>query len=309
VTETIAGATPDAVGQAAETAIPDIEAATRGVATAAAKAADPEPLAEVESKVGLDSAGSAVRQAAGAVSPTSSSVNSVLAAGEPLLGVIDLVGRSEMLDPLLSDGVQPFLPLLTDAVQPLGALQPLEALRTLRRSLPVVELPAMELPAPLVGLGSGTAGRSIPGVVPLAERPIPSAPEHGGPAPLTAGGAPLADARPALLPDPPARKLLGTAGAANGVPSPGILGSVPPAGDRELLRPTPGSPGEGPLPYQRPPSEAPAVGSGFGGSIFIPLVALLALLALAPPASLRRRRSVPDCQAPTPFVCALECPG
>jgi hypothetical protein len=58
-----------------------------------------------------------------------------------------------------------------------------------------------------------------------------------------------------------------------------------------------------------PPLRAPGVGPTSGGSNFVPLVALLALLALAPPASLRRRRSVPDCQAPTPFVCALECPG
>ena len=49
--------------------------------------------------------------------------------------------------------------------------------------------------------------------------------------------------------------------------------------------------------------------SGSGATIFIPIAALLALLALASPAILRRLREPPDFPAPTPFVCALERPG
>jgi hypothetical protein len=59
--------------------------------------------------------------------------------------------------------------------------------------------------------------------------------------------------------------------------------------------PAPGSPG--------------AIAPGSGGSIFVPLAALLALLALATPAILRRPGRVPGFRRPTPFVCALERPG
>ena len=49
--------------------------------------------------------------------------------------------------------------------------------------------------------------------------------------------------------------------------------------------------------------------TGSGATIFVPIAALLALLALASPAILRRLREPPDLPAPTPFVCALERPG
>ncbi|HEX7294016.1 MAG TPA: hypothetical protein VF259_05690 [Solirubrobacterales bacterium] len=59
-----------------------------------------------------------------------------------------------------------------------------------------------------------------------------------------------------------------------------------------------------------PPSSTIGLGaSGSGASFFVPIAALLALLALASPAILRRLREPPDFPAPTPFVCALERPG
>jgi hypothetical protein len=61
-----------------------------------------------------------------------------------------------------------------------------------------------------------------------------------------------------------------------------------------------------PIP-ESPGSAAP--GPGSNGSFFVPLAALLALLALVAPATFRRLREVPDLPAPTPFVCALERPG
>jgi len=64
--------------------------------------------------------------------------------------------------------------------------------------------------------------------------------------------------------------------------------------------------GNAPTPFPDSPSMA---ASGSGGSIFVPIAPLLALLALAAPAILRRLREVPDFAAPTPFVCALERPG
>ena len=59
--------------------------------------------------------------------------------------------------------------------------------------------------------------------------------------------------------------------------------------------PAPGSPG--------------AIAPGSGSPIFVPLAALLALLALVAPAILRRLGEVPGFRPPTPFACALERPG
>jgi hypothetical protein len=61
-----------------------------------------------------------------------------------------------------------------------------------------------------------------------------------------------------------------------------------------------------PIP-ESPGSAAPGLGSS--GSFFVPIAALLALLALVAPATFRRLREVPNLPAPTPFVCALERPG
>jgi len=69
-------------------------------------------------------------------------------------------------------------------------------------------------------------------------------------------------------------------------------------------RPTDSSPGAAP-PTFTPPSTV----SGTGGSFFAPIVALLALLALAAPATLRRCLRAPDALAPSHLACALERPG
>ncbi len=65
------------------------------------------------------------------------------------------------------------------------------------------------------------------------------------------------------------------------------------------------APLDGPAPA--PGSSAAAAGST--GSFFVPLAALLALLALVAPATLRRLGEVPASRPPVPFVCALERPG
>jgi hypothetical protein len=64
-------------------------------------------------------------------------------------------------------------------------------------------------------------------------------------------------------------------------------------------------------PSDRPaaPSQSLGASAGSGSSFFVPLAALLALLALAAPATFRRLREVPAFRPPTPFVCALERPG
>lgn len=66
--------------------------------------------------------------------------------------------------------------------------------------------------------------------------------------------------------------------------------------------------GNQPIPV--PSLPAPQVGaSGAAPSSFIPIVVLLALLALAAPAIRRRPWEGPVCSPPVPFVCALERPG
>jgi hypothetical protein len=65
-----------------------------------------------------------------------------------------------------------------------------------------------------------------------------------------------------------------------------------------------------PLDMPLPSPDSPgAATSGSGTTFFVPLAALLALLALVAPATLRRLREVPGFPAPIPFVCALERPG
>lgn len=65
--------------------------------------------------------------------------------------------------------------------------------------------------------------------------------------------------------------------------------------------------GNGPKRWPGSPQSA-ASGPGTGSS-FVPIAALLALLALAAPAIFRRLGGLADFRAPTPFVCALERPG
>jgi len=69
-----------------------------------------------------------------------------------------------------------------------------------------------------------------------------------------------------------------------------------------------GSPAPPEIPLPAPESPG-AVASGSGGQIFVPLAALLALLALVAPAVLRKLGEAPEFRPPTPFACALERPG
>jgi hypothetical protein len=98
--------------------------------------------------------------------------------------------------------------------------------------------------------------------------------------------------------------------AASGEETPPALGgvadvSLAEAGERSERPPPPDRDGLS----QSPQLPSPLTASGLGGSSFVPLAALLALLALAASATLRRLGKVPDCRPPTPFVCALERPG
>jgi len=84
------------------------------------------------------------------------------------------------------------------------------------------------------------------------------------------------------------------------------LAKAPAAG--ALLARGAGDPAPSDIPPPAPGSPG-AVASGSGGPIFVPIAALLALLALAAPAVLRRLGRAPDFRPPIPFVCALERPG
>jgi hypothetical protein len=116
--------------------------------------------------------------------------------------------------------------------------------------------------------------------------------EFGGIEPLrSAAPSPLANSAAGLMPRPPVPP------AATGV-SPGGASERP--GDLAPL--------DGNYPMPSPGTPDGAV-SGLGGSSFVPIVALLALLALAASAILRRLGEGPAFRAPSPFVCALERPG
>ncbi len=64
--------------------------------------------------------------------------------------------------------------------------------------------------------------------------------------------------------------------------------------------------GHDPMPS---PGSLAAAASGSGGSSLVPIAALLALLALAAPAILRRLGEGPGLRAPPSFVCALDAPA
>jgi hypothetical protein len=81
-----------------------------------------------------------------------------------------------------------------------------------------------------------------------------------------------------------------------------FAGHAGPAIDRLGGSPSPN------LPLPAPESPATAVADS-GGPTFLPIVALLALLALVAPAATRRLGGAPGFRAPTQFVCALERPG
>lgn len=96
-----------------------------------------------------------------------------------------------------------------------------------------------------------------------------------------------------------------TAGATGMLPQVRIGGAS--LGGAGVCLEGPGLPSHnGPTP---PPASPQAAASGLGSSSFVPIAALLALLALAAPAIHRRLRGMPAFAAPAPFVCALERPG
>ena len=177
----------------------------------------------------------------------------------------------------------------------------------------VVSSAAANLPAPPpapLGFDRPASFAAAPNFIPPGPA-ASSAPEAGGPLGVGSAPTPLAAAPsrtylglPApLAPDPSllaaARDALAGIGTADVLTAPAAgFDAGFPAGDR----PAPGDP----LPA---PFEAPGAGAGSSGSFFVPLAALLALLALAAPASFRRRREAPGFLAPVPFVCALERPG
>jgi hypothetical protein len=74
-------------------------------------------------------------------------------------------------------------------------------------------------------------------------------------------------------------------------------------------RPAPADGSDGNGPSGPPPQTSPPAASGLGGSFFVPIAALLALLALVTPAITRRLKEMVDLSPPLPFACALERPG
>lgn len=101
----------------------------------------------------------------------------------------------------------------------------------------------------------------------------------------------------------------GLSGAAGSLPS--ISSLAPAAADAGPVRaPVGGGRGSAPAHAPGPPPGVPAaVGSTSAGTSFVPIAALLALLALVAPAIFRRPLRVPRSRAPVELACALERPG
>jgi hypothetical protein len=211
------------------------------------------------------------------ISPRSSlnrAGDSLQRAAEPLLQVAALVQNQ------VSELVQKPLGSLGSAV---GAMLP-----PIRPLLEAAAGPSAD----------GPLGLSAPPQQPdsLSRRPaigeptLQRLPEPGGVEAIATGS------RASESSDGPAMRPAGT-GDANAILAATAIGrsrSQNPA-PLDVPLPAPGSPG--------------AIAPGSGSPIFVPLAALLALLALAAPAILRRLGEVPDFRPPAPFVCALERPG
>ncbi len=194
------------------------------------------------------------------------------------------------------------LPEIGTLLPPLGALtNPITHL-----SLPVPHLPLFHPspPAPASSSPGSPAGGGVPAPAAGAPTTPPASPSYdvwlkrasgpGGSVPTGLGRGGLGG------PD----GFMATPGSTFGPAGSGVL-SAPSA--------PPIEPGNGPQNSPQAPLPAPSgttsLTGGFGGSFFVPIAALMALVGLSAPAILRRLREAAALPAPTPFICALERPG
>jgi hypothetical protein len=189
--------------------------------------------------------------------------------GLALLEVLDLNERGEVESLVHMDGSLGSTVGSTGSTAGPGKLLSGAVARLPERRLPTTNDPQAQAPI-------------ATGAVPLSG-PLAPAGAHVSPRSSTASSFP---ALPVLLSAAGDEAQAGVAAQAASAPRP----AAPPSPDR-------------------PASGHLGAGSGAGGSIFIPLLGVLALLALVAPRGYRRRTAVRDFPVPTPFVCALERPG
>ena len=239
---------------------------------------------------------------------------------EPVRAAGDLTGAAS--DVVGATGVRPESPGRN--VAPVSAAGLEQKLATLAG--PLKDLTPLEVPSPerLNEVGSlvhtntwagPAAGSTDPAPVPgeLLPTSTPRPPERGLPAPIDAGlqlKAPVAGT-PSPAPSAsegvhvPHRVSLGPALSFS--PSLPVLLSAGEQAQTAKAASAEG-PARPPAP-ERSPSDHSRAGSGAAGSNFLPLLGLLALLALAVPRGYRRRMAVRHFPVPTSFACALERPG
>jgi hypothetical protein len=203
----------------------------------------------------------------------------------PLKSVADAAGVQPAIDKVVEEvgGVER-LPEATTPHDPTAA-------GPLRHAPSEAHADAPEAPGPMPWIGGEGPDRTFEDAVALEAQPV-----AGWIAGLDLSGF-MADAAPMPLQGPngflslPNDAIVTTAGSHT---SPG------------------GSPAHSPLPgsagLTSGPSSTAAPGLG-GGSFFVPIAALLALLALAAPAISRRAKEALAAPVPSQFVCALERPG
>ena len=183
-----------------------------------------------------------------------------------------------------------------------------------RRRAPALPASPIALPAldeTLRGLGDTLRGRldSLVGAVaPLLADIGLGQLTHVSPARPATPGSPAAPLPGTRLPSVGTGDLVGTHSAGAPHPSSVPLISFKAASAQRPAAEAGGRPGS-PIPRKAPAPAGGAAAPAPGGSLFVPLLALLVLAALAAPRLLRRLDAAPALLRPALFVCALERPG
>ena len=183
-----------------------------------------------------------------------------------------------------------------------------------RRRAPALSASPVALPAldeTLRGLGDTLRGRldSLVGAVaPLLADIGLGKLTHVSPARPATPGSPAPPMPGNRVPSVGTGDLAGTHAAGAPHPSSASLISFKAASAQRPAAEAGGRPGS-PIPRKAPAPAGGAAAPAPGGSLFVPLLALLVLAALAAPRLLRRLDAAPALLRPALFVCALERPG
>lgn len=280
------------------TETPVAEAGVEEAAATAAPTPETQPQPEPQSELAPAEATSA--EVTGLVEETEERVASATGGDVPVPQVTDAVGKPADL----GAGIEKTVATVVDS---LGGPTPLETLMPDRSSGFEGLLAADGWAEPTAGSTASTPvlEELLPG--PLAQPPEPRLPTAIDPPRASAPGGVAVPASESFAHQ--GARGMSQASPTAFAPSLPLLRSAGDEARSGAARAASAGQPAVPLSPDRPPSSRLDIGSGTGGSIFVPLLGVLALLALAAPRGYRRRNVVRDFPVPTPFVCALERPG